>query len=266
MDSLYTPVASRGRTLNFGHFIISLFRFLTCFAHVLPLHKLFHVWDQLLLRDASYPLFIGAYKLLNGSDLGRTLFKERLLVCSWLITGNSHLDPAKGLCFMNFRKPFCGSVIELCIIRLIKVWPFCDNCDLALSMQLSTTLFCSSPICLVCKFNVIVCFCLSKSLSLFHDWLRILQSCSRILRNSCVCAVYSSLDLSMERVLSDSLAFYERVPPSCAYRSQANPNNSGFKHFYWRLLFYDLTRLKWSIFLNDRKHVWHLLWRVNLLV
>ncbi|MFH4978876.1 hypothetical protein AB6A40_005585 [Gnathostoma spinigerum] len=33
--------------------------FLTCFAHVLPLHKLFHVWDAVLLSDSSFPLFIG---------------------------------------------------------------------------------------------------------------------------------------------------------------------------------------------------------------
>uniref|UniRef100_A0A0N5AET7 TBC domain-containing protein kinase-like protein n=1 Tax=Syphacia muris TaxID=451379 RepID=A0A0N5AET7_9BILA len=33
--------------------------FLTCFAHVLPLHKLFHVWDVLLLLDSSFPLFVG---------------------------------------------------------------------------------------------------------------------------------------------------------------------------------------------------------------
>ncbi|KHN87937.1 TBC domain-containing protein kinase-like protein [Toxocara canis] len=33
--------------------------FLTCFAHVLPLHKLFHLWDVLLLCDSSFPLFVG---------------------------------------------------------------------------------------------------------------------------------------------------------------------------------------------------------------
>ncbi|VDM96316.1 unnamed protein product [Thelazia callipaeda] len=33
--------------------------FLTCFAHILPLHKLFHVWDALLLSDSSFPLFVG---------------------------------------------------------------------------------------------------------------------------------------------------------------------------------------------------------------
>lgn len=29
------------------------------FSHVLPLHKIFHLWDKLLLGDASFPLFIG---------------------------------------------------------------------------------------------------------------------------------------------------------------------------------------------------------------
>ncbi|CAJ0934078.1 unnamed protein product, partial [Mesorhabditis belari] len=33
--------------------------FLTCFAHVLPLHKLFHVWDRLLLGDVHFPLCVG---------------------------------------------------------------------------------------------------------------------------------------------------------------------------------------------------------------
>uniref|UniRef100_A0A8R1XUT7 TBC domain-containing protein kinase-like protein n=1 Tax=Onchocerca volvulus TaxID=6282 RepID=A0A8R1XUT7_ONCVO len=33
--------------------------FLTCFAHILPLHKLFYVWDVLLLSDSSFPLFVG---------------------------------------------------------------------------------------------------------------------------------------------------------------------------------------------------------------
>lgn len=33
--------------------------FLTCFAHVLPIHKLLYVWDVLLLHDSSFPLFVG---------------------------------------------------------------------------------------------------------------------------------------------------------------------------------------------------------------
>lgn len=32
---------------------------LTMFAHVFPLHNIFHLWDQLLLGDSSFPLSIG---------------------------------------------------------------------------------------------------------------------------------------------------------------------------------------------------------------
>ncbi|CAB3400826.1 unnamed protein product [Caenorhabditis bovis] len=33
--------------------------FLTCFAHVLPMHKLYHIWDKILLHDSSFPLMVG---------------------------------------------------------------------------------------------------------------------------------------------------------------------------------------------------------------
>ncbi|KAK2720703.1 TBC domain-containing protein kinase-like protein [Artemia franciscana] len=33
--------------------------FLTMFAHVFPLNKIFHLWDTLLLGSASFPLFVG---------------------------------------------------------------------------------------------------------------------------------------------------------------------------------------------------------------
>ncbi|XP_067138557.1 TBC domain-containing protein kinase-like protein [Centruroides vittatus] len=33
--------------------------FLTMYTHVFPLHKIFHLWDTLLLGSASFPLFIG---------------------------------------------------------------------------------------------------------------------------------------------------------------------------------------------------------------
>ena len=33
--------------------------FLTMFSHVFPLHKIFHLWDRLLLGNSSYPLAIG---------------------------------------------------------------------------------------------------------------------------------------------------------------------------------------------------------------
>ncbi|KAE9414229.1 hypothetical protein Angca_007708, partial [Angiostrongylus cantonensis] len=93
--------------------------FLTCFAHVLPIYKLFHVWDQLLQRDSSFPLFIG----------------------------------------------------------------------LAILRQLRQTLIESS-------FN--------DAILLFSDL----------------------PDLSMEVVVADSIAYYDRVPPSCAFRSHAVSSDS----------------------------------------
>uniref|UniRef100_A0A0K0E5T4 TBC domain-containing protein kinase-like protein n=1 Tax=Strongyloides stercoralis TaxID=6248 RepID=A0A0K0E5T4_STRER len=58
--------------LNKMDFCAELFAipwFLTCFAHVLPLHKLFHLWDTLLLTDSSFTLFIGIAILIQMSDL-----------------------------------------------------------------------------------------------------------------------------------------------------------------------------------------------------
>ncbi|EYB99559.1 hypothetical protein Y032_0121g1011 [Ancylostoma ceylanicum] len=112
---LYTRLAS----LDFYPELFAIPWFLTCFAHVLPIHKLFHVWDQLLQRDSSFPLFIG----------------------------------------------------------------------LAILHQLRHTLIEAS-------FN--------DAILLFSDL----------------------PDLSMEVVVADSVAYYDRVPPSCAFRSHAVPNGS----------------------------------------
>uniref|UniRef100_A0A1I7ZAU9 TBC domain-containing protein kinase-like protein n=1 Tax=Steinernema glaseri TaxID=37863 RepID=A0A1I7ZAU9_9BILA len=47
------------RKMDFLPELFAIPWFLTCFAHVLPLYKLFHLWDTLLLVDSSFPLFIG---------------------------------------------------------------------------------------------------------------------------------------------------------------------------------------------------------------
>ncbi|KAI6189274.1 hypothetical protein M3Y98_00445300 [Aphelenchoides besseyi] len=47
------------KALDFHPELFSIPWFLTSFAHVLPLHKLFHLWDSLLLADSSFPLFVG---------------------------------------------------------------------------------------------------------------------------------------------------------------------------------------------------------------
>ncbi|KAK0397658.1 hypothetical protein QR680_002206 [Steinernema hermaphroditum] len=47
------------RRMDFLPELFAIPWFLTCFAHVLPLYKLFHLWDTLLQVDSSFPLFIG---------------------------------------------------------------------------------------------------------------------------------------------------------------------------------------------------------------
>jgi len=50
---------------------------------VLPLHKLFHLWDSLLLADASFPLFIGVAILEElRADLMAAHFNDAILLFS----------------------------------------------------------------------------------------------------------------------------------------------------------------------------------------
>lgn len=57
--------------------------FLTMFAHVFPLHKLFLLWDTLLLGDSSFPLCVGVAILLQLRDrLAHYGFNECILLFS----------------------------------------------------------------------------------------------------------------------------------------------------------------------------------------
>ncbi|XP_055604984.1 TBC domain-containing protein kinase-like protein [Uranotaenia lowii] len=57
--------------------------FLTMFSHVFPLHKIFHLWDKLILGDNSYPLFIGIAIL---KQLKNTLLKSGFNECILLFS------------------------------------------------------------------------------------------------------------------------------------------------------------------------------------
>ncbi|XP_037071234.1 TBC domain-containing protein kinase-like protein [Pollicipes pollicipes] len=57
--------------------------FLTMFTHVFPLHKIFHLWDALLLEDASFPLCVGVAILQQLRDrLLQFGFNECILLFS----------------------------------------------------------------------------------------------------------------------------------------------------------------------------------------
>lgn len=57
--------------------------FLTMFSHVFPLHKIFHLWDRLLLGNSSYPLCIGLGVLQQlRAQLMEAQFNECILLFS----------------------------------------------------------------------------------------------------------------------------------------------------------------------------------------
>lgn len=57
--------------------------FLTMFTHVLPLHKIMHVWDTLLLGNDTFPLCIGAAILRQlRNDLLHYSFNDCILIFS----------------------------------------------------------------------------------------------------------------------------------------------------------------------------------------
>ena len=56
---------------------------LTMFSHVFPLHKIFHLWDTLLMGDSSYPLCVGLAILLQlRAQLIESQFNECILLFS----------------------------------------------------------------------------------------------------------------------------------------------------------------------------------------
>lgn len=69
--------------LNFTPELYCIPWFLTMFTHVLPLYKILHVWDTLLLGDESFPLAIGLSLLIQLRDqlLGYS-FNDCILISS----------------------------------------------------------------------------------------------------------------------------------------------------------------------------------------
>ena len=71
---------------NFAGFIPDLYAIpwvLTMFSHVFPLHKIFHLWDRLLLGNSSYPLCIGLAILKQlKAQLLEAQFNECILLFS----------------------------------------------------------------------------------------------------------------------------------------------------------------------------------------
>uniref|UniRef100_A0AAF5DJ37 Rab-GAP TBC domain-containing protein n=1 Tax=Strongyloides stercoralis TaxID=6248 RepID=A0AAF5DJ37_STRER len=95
--------------LNKMDFCAELFAipwFLTCFAHVLPLHKLFHLWDTLLLTDSSFTLFIGIAILIQmRQQLLNSQFNDAILLFSDLPDLSIDKIVADSLCYYHSVPP-----------------------------------------------------------------------------------------------------------------------------------------------------------------
>ncbi|KAI6226486.1 hypothetical protein M3Y99_01287500 [Aphelenchoides fujianensis] len=71
------------KELDFHPELFSIPWFLTSFAHVLPLHKLFHLWDSMLLADSSFPIFVGVAILGHlRNSLMNAQFNDAILLFS----------------------------------------------------------------------------------------------------------------------------------------------------------------------------------------
>ncbi|CAD5216342.1 unnamed protein product [Bursaphelenchus okinawaensis] len=69
--------------LDFQPELFAFSWFLTCFAHVFPLHKIFHLWDSLLLADSSFPIYVGVAILVQFKEnLMNAQFNDAILLFS----------------------------------------------------------------------------------------------------------------------------------------------------------------------------------------
>jgi len=78
--------------------------FLTMFAHVFPLHKICHLWDKLLLGNASFPLCIGLAVLQQLRD---TLLESGFNECILLFSDMPEIDIER--CLKDSIEIFCSS-------------------------------------------------------------------------------------------------------------------------------------------------------------
>ncbi|XP_022084474.1 TBC domain-containing protein kinase-like protein [Acanthaster planci] len=78
--------------------------FLTMFSHVFPLHKIFHLWDTLLLGNSSFPLCIGVSIL---QQLRASLLSFGFNECILLFSDMPEIDIEK--CVRESIRIFCNT-------------------------------------------------------------------------------------------------------------------------------------------------------------
>ncbi|XP_074650815.1 TBC domain-containing protein kinase-like protein isoform X2 [Tubulanus polymorphus] len=80
--------------------------FLTMYAHVFPLHKIFHLWDTLLLGNSSFPLCIGV-AILEQLKLQHNLLSHGFNECILLFSDMPQIVIER--CVQDSIKIFCNT-------------------------------------------------------------------------------------------------------------------------------------------------------------
>jgi len=103
--SFHDPQLSSHMTeIGFIPELYSIPWFLTMFTHVFPLHKIFQLWDTMLLGNSSFPLFVGVAIL---KQLREQLLSFGFNECILLFSDMPEIDIAQ--CVLDSIKMFCST-------------------------------------------------------------------------------------------------------------------------------------------------------------
>ncbi|XP_075234514.1 TBC domain-containing protein kinase-like protein isoform X2 [Lycorma delicatula] len=97
-------LANHLHDINFIPELFAIPWFLTMFSHVFPLQKIFHLWDKLLLGDASFPLYVGLAILQQLRD---TLLSSGFNECILLFSDLPEVDIER--CVTNSIDLYCST-------------------------------------------------------------------------------------------------------------------------------------------------------------
>lgn len=103
------------KSLDFHPELFAIPWVLTSFAHVLPLQKLFHLWDSMLLADSSFPMFVGIAILCHlRNSLINAQFNDAILLFSDL--------PGIFKLFLEWTKLFLDVPIDTIVTNSWKLY------------------------------------------------------------------------------------------------------------------------------------------------
>jgi TBC domain-containing protein kinase-like protein len=123
-------LANHFDTIEFKPDLYAIPWFLTMFAHVFPLYKIFHLWDTLLLGSSSYPLCIGVSIL---RQLRTILLNSDFNECILLFSELPEINIAKVV--QDSIEIFCWTPSS-CLYRQHSLSPLIDSSTIEIDPDL----------------------------------------------------------------------------------------------------------------------------------